>query len=222
MSETNLLLKLRKEAPGKPLTAAERIACKTWDVFISRSQIISPQYAELIGVAANSPLIEATAQHAAINTTLPITTLAEVYAIGGTPFFRNVKDTVEIYNDVCNYLMTFKETYETGYFPLNVTLKMRENVMKLENFAEWVFGIAKPHFPDDSINPANSLSTRIGRGAFTRELFKRKIPERYTSGIPKETGPDIVHDRISDSTLEKIYEKENQPKRVATNSQGWR
>lgn len=220
MSERNLLLERRSTGNGKPLSAAQRLTEKTWDVFVSRSQVLSPQYAELLGVPVTNPLAEVASQHAGINTSLPISVLAEVYAIGGTPFFKNVRDTVAIYEDVCNYLLEFKTKYESQHFPISVSQKMSENVLKLENFAEWVFNIARPYFPDESITPQNSLAGRIGRGRFTRDLFKKKSHEHTPTGIPKAEETGVVHSRITDTTLEKIYENEQRVKRV-NNTNGW-
>lgn len=225
MGNKNLLMANIKPGlrPGeRELTSAEKLVKKTWSVIVSRSQVMSPEYAEMLGVPANSRGIENVAQHGAINTALSAAKLADIFAIGGTPFFRNPADTVELYADICNYLFDFKQRFETNHFALEVTDNLMGNVLKLENFAEWVFGIAIQYMPREDIISKNSLAGRVGGGRFTRDMFTRKSRNDPGTVAPEARSvPAAVHGRITDETLEKAFETKVKQKRQAERGRGW-
>lgn len=225
MASKNLLMvnKVPLRGPGeRDLTSAEKLIKKTWPVIVSRSQVMTPEYAELLGVPANTSGIESVAQHGAINTALSAAKLAEIFAIGGTPFFRNPSDTVTLYSDICDYLFDFKKRYETNHFAFDVTDKLMDNVLKLENFAEWVFGIAIQYMPREDIISKNSLAGRVGGGRFTRDMFAIKSRDDNQTPAPAaKPAPQAVHGRITDETLERAYESQMAKKKIATKSRGW-
>ena len=61
---TNLLNNLWTPNPdAAPLTPAQKLTCRTYQMLASRSQVLSPLYAELIGVPVSSSGAESVAQH---------------------------------------------------------------------------------------------------------------------------------------------------------------
>lgn len=222
----NLLNNLWKPNPDAvPLTPAEKLVHRGYDMLVSRSQVISPLYAEIIGVPCSTPGSESVAQHGAINCTINAAKLAEVYAIGGRPFFRAVRQSVPLYKDLCEYLLAFKEGYEKDVIRMDTNPEMMNNVLKLENLAEWVFGIAQPYFPKEDLVSVNSLAGRIGRGRFTRNTFAKKTtiePSEVFTGIIVTTGlPDDspIHGRITDTVMEQHFT--NSRKKVSGTTGGW-
>lgn len=223
---TNLLNNLWTPNPDAvPLTPAEKLKYRTYEMLASRSQVLSPLYAELIGVPVSSPGSESVAQHGAINCSINAMKLAEVYSIGGKPFFKRVRDSVLLYKDLCEYLLAFKEAYEKDVIRIDTNPNMMNNVLKLENLAEWVFGIAQPYFPKEDLVSINSLAGRIGRGRFTRGTFAKKTtvePNETYSGIVVTTGlPEDapIHGRITDGVMESHFV--NARKKVAGTQGGW-
>lgn len=207
-------------APEDDLKPTQKLMHHSYNMLVSRSQVISPMYANLLGVPANGPGRESVAQHGMINAPLSAPQLAEVFAIGGRPMFKDVKDSVRMYNDLCEYLLAFKRAYENDVIRLDSNPNMMNNVLKLENLAEWVFGIAQPYIPAGDLVHKDSLAGRIGRGRFTRSTFAKREQVKQDQDEGRvvvsigsdENGP--MHGRITDSVMEQHFvSQQKQPMR---------
>lgn len=204
----------------KELKPTQKLIARSYNMLVSRSQVISPMYANLLGVPASGHGRESVAQHGMINAPLSAPVLAEVFAIGGRPMFKDVKDSVRMYKDICEYLLAFKQAYENDVIRLDSNPNMMNNVLKLENLAEWVFTIAQPYIPPSDLVHKDSLAGRIGRGRFTRSTFakKQQVQEDQDAGIlvvtvgSDENGP--MHGRITDGVMEQHFiSQQKQPMR---------
>lgn len=206
------------------LKPTQRLIHRTYQMMASRSQVISPMYAEILGVPAATEGIESVARHGMINCFLNAPRIAEIYAIGGRPMFKNVRDSVRLYTDVCDYLLAFKKAFESDVIRIDSNENMMTNILKLENLAEWVYSIAAPYMNKEDIITANSLAGRIGRGRFTRGLFAKKDPVKEAIANPNivvvthadaEDAP--IHGRITDTVMEQHFNS----KQVSKRSSGW-
>lgn len=222
----NLLNKLWTPPAGEAeLKPTQKLICRSYNMLVSRSQVISPMYANLLGVPANGGGRESVAQHGMINAPLSAAQLAEVFAIGGRPLFKNVRDSVLVYKDLCEYLLAFKTAYENDVIRLDTNPNMMNNVLKLENLAEWVFTIAQPYIPAGELVHKDSLAGRIGRGRFTRNTFakKQQVQEDKDAGVvvvtigSDENGP--MHGRITDGVMEQHFV--SQQRSTTTRRDGW-
>lgn len=222
----NLLNRLWTPPEGEnQLKPTQKLIYRSYNMLVSRSQVISPMYANLLGVPAASGGRESVAQHGMINAPLNAAQLGEVFAIGGRPMFKNVRDSVTLYKDICEYLLAFKTAYENDVIRLDTNPNMMNNVLKLENLAEWVFTIAQPYIPAGDLVHKDSLAGRIGRGRFTRGTFAKKQPVQedkdaglviVTDGID-ENGP--MHGRITDSVMEQHFV--SQQRKTTSRRDGW-
>ncbi len=226
MSEPNLL-----HANWQPKNVSDdptdNLMNCTFAMMVSRSMAISPLYAEFASVPQTTEAIEATHKHAMINTNINIPSCAEIFAIGGKPLFRNVRDSVRMYTVLCNYLLAFKEAYKNEVFMLDKNDRMMANVLKLENWAEYVYRIAAPMMTNEDKVSADSLLGRLGRlgrGRFTRDMFQKKKaedlqpvdPNLMIVGSPEDAA---VHERITDGVMEQHFEATRG--RSANRSSGW-
>lgn len=225
MGDKNLLMDRWVPEGDTEMKPTQRLIAKTYLMLVSRSQVISPELAELLGTPCSTPEIEATARHSMINAYLNAPRIAEVFALGGRPLFKEVRESAVLYNDLCRYLLAFKQAYENDVIRLGENDKMMTNVLKLENLAEWVHGIALPYFKPEDMVSANSLAGRIGKGRFTRGLFAKKAVEAparnpdvviVTHGVDP-SGP--THGRVTDTVMEQQFVARQ--KRTTGQPRGW-
>lgn len=192
--------------PRDQMSEAELLSFVLYDVTAPRLYLQSADSANFYGtIAQDNPMAQKEQEQGDMRVSLPITKLADLYSRGCRPWFVKVRETVSIYKDITSYLKRASEEFERNTYTGRFTDQMLDNLLKLENFAQWVFDIAVEHFPNEKLEPRGTL------GSFSRRTPLSRVPIEQTR-IKEEATRQTEHVRVVDNIVER---------QVARTRSGW-
>lgn len=192
--------------PVSSMSAAERITFVHYEVSVPRLYLQSADAANFYGtVTQDNQLAQKEQEQGDMRVNLPITKMAELFAKGCRPWFLRVSDTVMIYRAVAEYLRVAAENFDKGTTGGRFNDTMLDNLLKLENFAQWVFDVALEHFPKERLEPLGTLAAYSRRAPMSR-IPKEQVIQQQEAAAQRE------HVRVVDELVER---------QVARQRSGW-
>lgn len=180
-------------------TAAERLFNDRYDVVVARMFIYSSDTDNQFGtLVVGNDLADRYNQaiDTPITCSLTAIELAIIYQNGGKPFFMSEKSTVTLYKDLLEHLNDAVRCYDSNSFVRSLPI---EDLVVIENFAEWVYRIAKNHM--QSLEPTKYVKNSLyGQLAARRGPILRRVPQEDHAAV---LVPE--HKRVTDEIVEKDF-----------------
>lgn len=192
---------------SEKMSPAERISFVLYEVFVPRVYLQSADAANFYGTPTqDNPMAQREQEIGDIRCSLPATRLAELYSRGCMPWFIQVNKTAELYKAMYDYLREAKDNFDRSPTSTRFNEDFMEFLLKLENFAQWVFGVATPYLPMDIEDLSNTLAGWSRRSPIGRrsraELEQEQVQEQESK-----------HERVVDEMMER---------HIARTRLGWR
>lgn len=191
------------------LSPAEKIAFNHYEVMVPRLFLQTAEAAAFYGsMAQDNPMAQREQEQGDMRVNLPATKLAELYAKGCRPWFVDHPKAANMYREIVAYLkaavVAFDQTPNSGRW----TPEMMDNLMKLENFAHWLHGVALPFLGDEDIGPPRNTLAGYSRRAPMDRLSQAQQEERRAQVEHQQ----LDHQRVVDDLVER---------QVARGRRGW-
>lgn len=186
---------------------AERISFVLYEVSVPRIYLQTAEAANFYGSPTqDNPLAQLEQEQGDIRCNLPITKMAELYSRGCRPWFLKVRCTVDIYLALKDYLEEARRNHDQNPASNRFNENFLDNLLKLENFAEWMFGMANEHMPREKLEPVGTLGNYSRRSPMGRVPLDQIVKQQ-------DLRPVAEHIRVVDEIVER---------QVARNHRGWR
>lgn len=189
------------------LSPAEQITMNLFEVMVPRIFLQAADAAAFYGtMAQDSPNAQKEQEQGDMRVNLPATKMATLYAKGCKPWFIRPAESLRLYNSLKDYLKQASENFNQNTTSNRFDDKMMDNLLTLENFAEWVYHVALPYFPKDQNEPKGTLS------GFRRNRPMGRLSRDQLEEV-KQAGPVVPeHVRVVDEMIER---------KVARSRSGW-
>jgi hypothetical protein len=194
---------------GTSLSPAEQIALNHYEVMVPRLFLQSADAAAFYGsMAQDNPMAQREQEQGDMRVNLPATKLAELYAKGCKPWFIDHPKAAKMYRELVGYLkaavVAFDQTPNSGRW----TPEMMDNLMKLENFAQWLHGVALPFLTEEDVGPPRDTLAGYNRRTPMGRLSQQQQEDQRQQA--EHLAPD--HTRVVDELVER---------QVARGRRGW-
>lgn len=207
---------MRKSLPPRAvpvessLTPAQRITENLYQVFVPRIFMQTAEAAAFYGtMAQDNPMAQKEQEQGDMRVHLPATRLAELYAKGCKPWFLKPEESLKMYRDLTAYLQTAADNFNSNPNSNRFTPEMMEYLLALENYAHWLFGVAKPYFTVDDGEAAPG--TMAAHRRFNP--MARKSRDELLEDAKRREHHERDHVRVVDELVER---------QVARNHRGWK
>lgn len=165
---------------SRNLTTAQRIFKKFYTVSVPRIHLVNAAQDDTYGTVqtGNEVIDEYQTKNAHVVSEQCIARLAMIHeqAGPGTITFARPRETVEIYQAIQEHIAAWN--YESTNNPNSRMLdKVLEELVVLDNFAEWVWKIARKYVPvKPVVQDDNSMVARLRNRGFGRLLKPVEVP----------------------------------------------
>ena len=195
--------------PTTSLSPAEQITTWLYEVFMERVYLQTAEAAAFYGsLAQDTPRAQKEQEQGPMRVNLPATKMAEIYAKGGKPWFIRPQESLRLYNSLKDYLEQARDNFDQNTTSNRFDDKMMEYLLILENFAGWVFDVAKPYLPKDAQGPG-----RDTLAGFTRRARPMgRVAKSELEQVQQQAIDARDHTRVVDEMIER---------RVARTRSGW-
>lgn len=192
--------------PRDQMSEAEKLSFVLYDVTVPRLYLQTADAANFFGhPTQDNPLAQKEQEQGDMRVSLPIVKMADLYARGCRPWFVKVRETVHMYKDLVAYLKRANEEFDKNPYSGRFTEGFMDNLLKLDNFAQWVFDVAVEHFPNENLEPRGTLASFSRRAPMSRvpleQIKQQEAQNRQTE-----------HVRVVDNMVER---------QVARQRSGW-
>lgn len=190
---------------SRNLTTAQRLFKVFYTVSIPRIHLVTAAQDNVYGTleTGNEVIDEYQSKNANIVSEQCIARLATIHDLGGpgTITFARPRETVEMYQAIKDHISAWN--YESEVNPNSRLIdQVLEELVLLENFAEWLWKIARRYVPIEPIvQDDNSLAARMRRRSGGRMFKPAAVPETPKVELPVE------HARQTDAIEQRSYER---------------
>lgn len=189
------------------LSPAEQITSVLYEVMVPRIYLQSAEAASFYGtMAQDNPMAQKEQEQGDMRVNLPATKMATLYAKGCKPWFAYPSQSLRLYNSLKDYLAQAAENFNQNTTSNRFDDKMMDNLLTLENFAEWVHGVASPYFPKDHHEAKGTLSS------YRRTRPMGRLSKDQLEQIKEVQALTPEHSRVVDDMIER---------KVARTRSGW-
>lgn len=193
------------------LTPAQRLTEVLYLVSVPRIYLQTAEAAAFYGsIAQETAQAQKEQEQGDMRVNLPATKMASLFAKGCKPWFLVPANSVRLYEDIVAYLKEAEHQFNTNPTSMRFTDTLMENLLALENFAQWVFDVARPYFPDGKTGPIRGTLHAKAKQRFSP--MQRASREELEERAKRDQHTQRDHERVVDSLIER---------KVARNRQGW-
>lgn len=193
------------------LTPAQRLTEVLYQVFVPRIYLQTAEAAAFYGsMAQETAQAQKEQEQGDMRVNLPATKMATLFAKGCKPWFITPAESVRLYEDVTGYLKEAEHQFNTNPTSMRFTDTLMENLLQLENFAQWVFDVARPYFPSGVPGHVRGTLAAKAKGRFSP--MQRASREQLEEQAKLNQHNQRDHKRVVDELIER---------KVSRNRQGW-
>jgi hypothetical protein len=200
--------KLKPDRPSS-LSAAEKISVRLYEVFVPRLFLQDAEAAAFYGsMAQDNPMAQKEQEQGDMRVNLPGIKMADLFVKGCKPWFLKPETSRVLYLDLVEYLKEAEHHFNNSPNSNRWTPEFLDNLLKIENFAQWLLGIAKPYLTEVDTGPTRDQLagyrriTPLARKTVTQLEEESKQREHFAQD----------HTRVVDEMIER---------HVARSRRGW-
>jgi hypothetical protein len=188
------------------MSPAQKITFTLYAVSVPRVYMQSAESANFYGtIAHDNPKAQKEQEIGDIRCNLSITRMAELFNRGCRPWFLTPACTSRMYLDLFEYLRSVETAFQENTTSSRFTDELMENLLMLENFAQWLFGVAKPYLPLDEDKPLGTLAG-----------YRKRVPIGRVSHDQQKAVAEQIDTREHVRVVDQIIER-----KVARGRSGW-
>jgi hypothetical protein len=192
------------------LTPAQKITDRLYEVMVPRLFLQAADAAAFFGtMTQDNPMAQKEQEQGDMRVNLPGHRMAELYARGCKPWFLKPERSRVLYLDLVEYLKEAESHFNGAPNSTRWTPDFMDNLLKIENFAHWLLGVAKPYLTEADAGP-----TKDQLAGYRRITpLSRKTVEQQQAEAKAQEHLEKDHKRVVDDMIER---------QVARGRSGWR